>query len=57
MRLCEFTKPGDYAPIARRPTTLPASLNEIWKDALCEIPKKGGGGGDGAHQRETMITQ
>ena len=57
MRLCEFTKPGDYAPIAKETNDAPRQLERNLEGCLLRNPKKGGGGGDGAHQRETMITQ
>ena len=39
MRLCEFTKPGDYAPIAKETNDAPRKLERIWKNAPREIPK------------------
>ena len=39
MRLCEFTKPGDYAPIAKETNDAARQLERIWKNAPRDVPK------------------
>jgi hypothetical protein len=40
MRLCEFTKPGDYAPIAKETNDVLRQLEQIWRNVARDAPKR-----------------